>query len=317
MVMTSPSCLKSLPVVSRLSAKPWSVTQRYATDVQGKMRPYQLQGLNWMVSLHHNGLNGILADEMGLGKTLQTISFLGYLKHYRNIAGPHLVVVPKSTLQNWAREFERWTPDVNTALLTGSKEERAELITNRLIPQDFDVLITSYEICLIEKSVLKKFSFEYIVIDEAHRIKNVDSILSQIVRSFLSRGRLLITGTPLQNNMKELFALLNFICPEIFSDYADLESFLHKDEAEAEGDDEKSKKVVEALHKILRPFLLRRVKSDVEKNLLPSKWPLLMVGGVFDTSFTEKEINIYVGLTEMQRKWYRSVLEKDIDAVNG
>ncbi|EPS99425.1 hypothetical protein FOMPIDRAFT_161571 [Fomitopsis schrenkii] len=268
--------------------------------VHGKMRSYQLQGLNWMVSLHHNGLNGILADEMGLGKTLQTISFLGYLKHYRNIAGPHLVVVPKSTLQNWAREFEQWTPDVKTALLTGSKEERAELIATRLIPQDFDVLITSYEVCLIEKSVLKKFSFEYIIIDEAHRIKNVDSILSQIVRSFLSRGRLLITGTPLQNNMKELFALLNFICPEIFSDYADLESFLHKDEAEGEGDDEKSKKLVEALHKILRPFLLRRVKSDVEKNLLP-----------------KKEINIYVGLTEMQRKWYRSVLEKDIDAVNG
>ncbi|KAI0721210.1 P-loop containing nucleoside triphosphate hydrolase protein [Fomitopsis betulina] len=268
--------------------------------VHGKMRPYQLQGLNWMVSLHHNGLNGILADEMGLGKTLQTISFLGYLKHYRSIPGPHLVVVPKSTLQNWSREFELWTPDVNTALLTGSKEERAELIATRLIPQDFDVLITSYEVCLIEKSALKKFSFQYIVIDEAHRIKNVDSILSQIVRSFLSRGRLLITGTPLQNNMKELFALLNFICPEIFSDYADLESFLHKDEAEAEGDDAKSKKLVEALHKILRPFLLRRVKSDVEKNLLP-----------------KKEINIYVGLTEMQRKWYRSVLEKDIDAVNG
>ncbi|CCM03819.1 uncharacterized protein FIBRA_05968 [Fibroporia radiculosa] len=268
--------------------------------VNGTMRSYQLQGLNWMVSLHHNGLNGILADEMGLGKTLQTIAFLSYLKHYRSISGPHLIVVPKSTLQNWAREFERWTPDVNTVLLTGTKEERGALIANRLIPQDFDVLITSYEICLIEKSALKKFSFEYIAIDEAHRIKNVDSILSQIVRSFMSRGRLLITGTPLQNNMKELFALLNFICPEIFSDYADLDSFLHKDEAEGEGDDEKSKKVVEALHKILRPFLLRRVKSDVEKNLLP-----------------KKEINIYVGLTEMQRKWYRSVLEKDIDAVNG
>ncbi|OSX66869.1 hypothetical protein POSPLADRAFT_1063816 [Postia placenta MAD-698-R-SB12] len=268
--------------------------------IHGLMRPYQLQGLNWMVSLHHNGLNGILADEMGLGKTLQTISFLAYLKQHRDTPGPHLIVVPKSTLQNWAREFERWTPDVNTIVLTGSKEERAELIANRLIPQDFDVLITSYEICLIEKSALKKFSFEYIIIDEAHRIKNVDSILSQIVRSFMSRGRLLITGTPLQNNLKELFALLNFICPEIFSDYADLDSFLHKDEAEAEGDDAKSKKVVEALHKILRPFLLRRVKSDVEKNLLP-----------------KKEINIYVGLTEMQRKWYRSVLEKDIDAVNG
>ena len=256
------------------------------------MRSYQVQGLNWMVSLHHNGLNGILADEMvcpscdnlffpswnsttffqGLGKTLQTISFLSYLKHYRNIVGPHLVVVPKSTLQNWAREFERWTPDVNVCVVTGTKEERAEVIQNRLITNDFDVCITSYEICLIEKSALKKFSFQYIVIDEAHRIKNVDSLLSQIVRAFSSRGRLLITGTPLQNNLKELFALLNFICPEIFSDFADLDSFLHKDEGGGAGnEDEANKKVVEALHKILRPFLLRRVKSDVEKSLLPSK----------------------------------------------
>ncbi|KAK0195387.1 SNF2 family N-terminal domain-containing protein [Armillaria mellea] len=268
--------------------------------IHGTMRGYQLQGLNWMVSLHHNGLNGILADEMGLGKTLQTISFLSYLKHYRDISGPHLVVVPKSTLQNWQREFEQWTPDVKAVVLTGTKEERSSIIADCLIPQNFEVCITSYEICLIEKSALKKFSFEYIVIDEAHRIKNVDSILSQIVRAFTSRGRMLITGTPLQNNLKELFALLNFICPEIFVNYEDLDSFLHKDSDGTEEEEEKSKRVVEALHKILRPFLLRRVKSDVEKNLLP-----------------KKEINIYVGLTEMQRKWYRSVLEKDIDAVNG
>lgn len=203
---------------------------------------------------------------------MQTISFLAYLKHYREISGPHLIVVPKSTLQNWHREFEKWTPDFNVIVLTGSKEERAEIIADRLITQDFEVCITSYEICLIEKSAFKKFSFEYIVIDEAHRIKNVDSILSQIVRSFMSRGRLLITGTPLQNNMKELFALLNFICPEIFVEYSDLESFLHKDEEGADAEEEKSKKVVEALHKILRPFLLRRVKADVEKNLLPSRF---------------------------------------------
>ncbi|KLO15808.1 SNF2 family DNA-dependent ATPase [Schizopora paradoxa] len=268
--------------------------------IKGTMRSYQIQGLNWMVSLHHNGLNGILADEMGLGKTLQTISFISYLRHYRDIAGPHLIVVPKSTLQNWAREFERWTPDVSVALISGSKEERAETIQSRLITNDFDVCITSYEICLIEKSALKKFSFQYIVIDEAHRIKNVDSMLAQIVRAFTSRGRLLITGTPLQNNLKELFALLNFICPEIFSDFSDLDSFLHKDDSTDGGDEDANKKVVEALHKILRPFLLRRVKSDVEKSLLP-----------------KKEINIYVGLTEMQRKWYKSVLAKDIDAVNG
>lgn len=194
------------------------------------------------------------------------------MKHQTDTPGPHLIVVPKSTLQNWAREFQQWAPDFSVVVLSGSKEERAEIIANRLIPQDFQVCVTSYEICLIEKSALKKFSFEYIVIDEAHRIKNVDSLLSQIVRAFLSRGRLLITGTPLQNNLKELFALLNFICPEIFSDYSDLESFLHKDDSNVTDDEEKSKKVVEALHKILRPFLLRRVKSDVEKNLLPSMW---------------------------------------------
>ncbi|TRM60158.1 SNF2 family N-terminal domain-containing protein [Schizophyllum amplum] len=268
--------------------------------INGTMRAYQLQGLNWMVALHHNGLNGILADEMGLGKTLQTISFLSYLKHHHGIKGPHLVVVPKSTLRNWQREFEHWTPDVKAVVLAGSKEERAEIVANSLITQDFEVCITSYEVCLIEKSALKKFSFEYIVIDEAHRIKNVDSILSEVVRSFISRGRLLITGTPLQNNLQELFALLNFICPEIFQNYKDLDSFLHKDTGDGVDEEEKSKMVVEALHKILRPFLLRRVKADVEKSLLP-----------------KKEINIYVGLSEMQRKWYRSVLEKDIDAVNG
>jgi SWI/SNF-related matrix-associated actin-dependent regulator of chromatin subfamily A member 5 len=198
------------------------------------MRGYQLQGLNWMVSLHHNGLNGILADEMGLGKTLQTISFLAYLKHYRDISGPHLVVVPKLTLQNWAREFANWTPDFNIVTLTGTKDERAEIIATRLIPQDFEVCIMTYEMCLIEQSPLKKFSFEYIIIDEAHRIKNVDSMLSQIVRAFSSRG------------------------------------ILHKDSSGTEVEEEKSKMVVEALHKILRPFLLRRVKADVEKNLLPS-----------------------------------------------
>lgn len=290
-----------------------------------------------MVSLHHNGLNGILADEMvcrmtrllsfilnrlcqGLGKTLQTISFLAYLKQYKDISGPHLVVVPKSTLQNWAREFANWTPDFNIVTLTGSKDERAEIIASRLIPQDFEVCITSYEMCLIEQGPLKKFSFEYIVIDEAHRIKNVDSMLSQIVREFSSRGRLLITGTPLQNNLKELFSLLNFICPEIFVHYKDLDSFLHKDATGADEEEEKSKKIVEALHKILRPFLLRRVKSDVEKSLLPSKHPAClyvsaMLFNLYD--LVEKEINIYVGLSDMQRKWYRSVLEKDIDAVNG
>ena len=258
------------------------------------MRDYQIQGLNWMISLYHNGINGILADEMGLGKTLQTISFLGYLRDFRDTPGFHLVVVPKSTLDNWYREFNRWVPGFNVVTLQGTKEERAEIIEKHLLPQDFDVLITTYEMCLREKSALKKLSWEYIVIDEAHRIKNVDSMLSQIVRAFNSRSRLLITGTPLQNNLMELWSLLNFLLPDVFSNSEDFESWF-KDKGEENQD-----QVVQQLHKVLRPFLLRRVKADVEKSLLP-----------------KKEINVFVGLTDMQRKWYKSILEKDIDAVNG
>ena len=293
---------------------------------------------------------------------MQTISFLGYLKHFKSNPGPHLVVVPKTTIQNWAREFARWVPDFNIVLLSGTKEERAEIIREQLLDSKFEVCITSYEVCLIEKAVFRKFSFSYIVIDEAHRIKNVNSILSRIVREFVSRNRMLITGTPLQNNLQELFSLLNFICPEIFSNYKDLESFLHKDTKPASGtttaaqsgapsvagddagegdgdinmeeeappaeeapaktdkelEEEKSRKVVEALHKILRPFLLRRVKADVERNLLPSMHIMANLRSqILICLTTEKEINIYVGLAEMQRRWYRSVLEKDIDAVNG
>lgn len=260
----------------------------------GTMRDYQIQGLNWMISLYHNGINGILADEMGLGKTLQTISFLGYLRDLRDTPGFHLVVVPKSTLDNWYREFQRWVPGFNVVTLKGAKEERGQVIQNHLLSGDFDVLITTYEMCLREKSALKKLSWEYIVIDEAHRIKNVDSMLSQIVRAFNSRSRLLITGTPLQNNLMELWSLLNFLLPDVFSNSEDFESWF-----KGKGD-ENQDQVVQQLHKVLRPFLLRRVKADVEKSLLP-----------------KKEINIFVGLTDMQRRWYKSILEKDIDAVNG
>ena len=290
------------------------------------MRDYQVSGLNWMIQLYHHGINGILADEMGLGKTLQTISFLGYLKFHLDIPGPHLVIVPKSTLDNWAREFAHWVPGFRTIILRGDKVERAEICQETILPQNFDVCITSYEICQREKTTLKKLSWEYIIIDEAHRIKNVNSILSQIVRLFDSRARLLITGTPLQNNLHELWALLNFLLPDVFSDVGDFDAWFGGqtggksiEEVDNEEDpDKKPKKVapgaveddkkvqedkdgvVKQLHKVLRPFLLRRVKADVEKSLLP-----------------KKEINLYVGMTEMQRKWYRSLLEKDIDAVNG
>ncbi|KAL8947030.1 MAG: hypothetical protein Q9222_006649 [Ikaeria aurantiellina] len=259
----------------------------------GEMRDYQVAGLNWLVSLHENGISGILADEMGLGKTLQTIAFLGYLRHIRDTTGPHLIVVPKSTLDNWKREFTKWTPEVNILILQGAKEERHQLINDRLIDENFDVCITSYEMILREKTHLKKFAWEYIIIDEAHRIKNEESSLAQIIRLFNSRNRLLITGTPLQNNLHELWALLNFLLPDVFGDSEAFDSWFSNQEEDQDT-------VVQQLHRVLRPFLLRRVKSDVEKSLLP-----------------KKEVNLYIGMSDMQVKWYKKILEKDIDAVNG
>ncbi|KAL9085332.1 MAG: hypothetical protein Q9165_007623 [Trypethelium subeluteriae] len=259
----------------------------------GEMRDYQVAGLNWLISLHENGISGILADEMGLGKTLQTISFLGYLRFLCDISGPHLIVVPKSTLNNWQREFEKWIPEVDVLILQGQKEARHELIDERLVDEKFDVCITSYEMVLREKTHLKKFAWEYIIIDEAHRIKNESSSLAQIVRLFNSRNRLLITGTPLQNNLHELWALLNFLLPDVFGDAEAFDQWFS-----GQGQDEDT--VVQQLHKVLRPFLLRRVKSDVEKSLLP-----------------KKELNLYIGMSDMQVKWYQKILEKDIDAVNG
>lgn len=261
----------------------------------GKLRDYQIQGLNWLIALNENKLSGILADEMGLGKTLQTISFLGHLRYVKKIDGPFLVIVPKSTLDNWRREFLKWTPDVTTVVLHGDKEARSYLLQEVILQAKFDVVITSYEMVIKEKSTLKRVAWQYIIIDEAHRIKNEQSALSQIIRLFYSKNRLLITGTPLQNNLHELWALLNFLLPDVFGD-----SEIFDDWFEQNNNEEDQEVVVQQLHTVLNPFLLRRVKSEVEKSLLP-----------------KIETNVYVGMTDMQIQWYKSLLEKDIDAVNG
>ncbi|CAL4160999.1 unnamed protein product, partial [Meganyctiphanes norvegica] len=260
----------------------------------GEMRDYQIRGLNWMIGLFDNGINGILADEMGLGKTLQTISLLGYMKHYRNIPGPHIIIVPKSTLRNWENECEKWCPSLRHICLIGDKETRAKFVRNVLRPGKWDVCITSYEMLVAEKAPLKKIKWNYMVIDEAHRIKNEKTILSTIVRTFKTTNRLLLTGTPLQNNLHELWALLNFLLPEVFSSSSDFDAWF--DTNQALGD----KSLVERLHLILKPFLLRRLKSEVEKKLLP-----------------KVELKLFVKLSEMQKEWYKKILLKDIDIING
>ncbi|XP_076030630.1 nucleosome-remodeling ATPase imitation SWI isoform X2 [Oratosquilla oratoria] len=278
---------KTSKVITRFEESPHYI-------VNGEMRDYQVRGLNWMIGLYENGINGILADEMGLGKTLQTISLLGYMKHYRNIPGPHMVIVPKSTLRNWENEFKRWCPTLKAVCLIGDQETRANFIRDVMMPGEWDVCITSYEMCIKEKSVFKKFNWRYMVIDEAHRIKNEKSKLSEIVREFRTTNRLLLTGTPLQNNLHELWALLNFLLPEVFSSSEDFDAWFNTNNCLGDNT------LVERLHAVLRPFLLRRLKSDVEKRLLP-----------------KKEVKIYISLTKMQREWYTKILMKDIDIVNG
>lgn len=268
------------------------ITQQPKSIKFGTMKPYQLEGLNWMIRLHDSGVNGILADEMGLGKTLQSISLLAYLREARGIEGPHIIIVPKSTTGNWMRELKRWCPSIRAFKFMGSKDERA-VQRETVVKRDFDALVLSYEVAIIEKAVLQKIKWKYMLIDEAHRVKNEHSKLSRVVREFHVEHRLLITGTPLQNNLHELWALLNFLLPDIFTDAEDFDTWFNVDEEKGQ------ENVIKKLHTVLRPFLLRRLKADVEHSLPP-----------------KIETKLYVGLSEMQREWYMRVLHKDATHLN-
>lgn len=268
----------------------------------GKMRPYQLEGLNWMIRLQENGVNGILADEMGLGKTLQSISILVYMLEFQNVSGPHLILVPKSTLSNWMNEIARWAPTLKAIRFHGDKVTREEIIRSKLEPamrdedREWNVVVTTYEICNIEKNTLNKFAWSYLIIDEAHRLKNEASAFSKTVRLFETRYRVLLTGTPLQNSLHELWALLNFLVPDVFESAEQFDEWFNLD---IEDNDEKNK-LISQLHKILRPFMLRRLKADVEKSLPP-----------------KHETILFTGMSAMQKKLYRDILIRDIDAVQG
>eukprot|EP00584_Thalassiosira_punctigera_P009343 CAMPEP_0172537196 /NCGR_PEP_ID=MMETSP1067-20121228/8846_1 /TAXON_ID=265564 ORGANISM="Thalassiosira punctigera, Strain Tpunct2005C2" /NCGR_SAMPLE_ID=MMETSP1067 /ASSEMBLY_ACC=CAM_ASM_000444 /LENGTH=1160 /DNA_ID=CAMNT_0013322443 /DNA_START=23 /DNA_END=3505 /DNA_ORIENTATION=- len=264
-----------------------------------KMHKYQLEGLNWMIKLHDHGINGILADEMGLGKTLQTISLLAYLREVRGVKGPHIVIVPKSVVGNWIKEFRKWCPSIRAVRMGGTKEERMKAREEFLKPDAntgkfrFDALVCSYEAVLKEKGSLGRIPWKYLIIDEAHRIKNENSSLSKAVRLLNTGFRLLITGTPLQNNLHELWALLNFLLPEIFGDSEQFDQWFSMEGKEGQDN------VIRKLHTVLRPFMLRRVKKDVACSLPP-----------------KKETKLFIGLTEMQQDWYKRVLRKDAHELN-
>ncbi|CAN1149904.1 Chromatin structure-remodeling complex protein SYD [Linum perenne] len=246
----------------------------------GKLREYQMNGLRWLLSLYNNHLNGILADEMGLGKTVQVISLICHLMESKNDRGPFLVVVPSSVLPGWESELNLWAPSVHKIVYSGPPEDRRKLFKEQIVHQKFNVLLTTYEYLMNkhDRPKLSKIHWHYIIIDEGHRIKNASCKLNAELKYYQSSHRLLLTGTPLQNNLEELWALLNFLLPNIFNSSEDFSQWFNKPfESTAENtadqallSEEENLLIINRLHQVLRPFVLRRLKHKVE-NELPEK----------------------------------------------
>lgn len=248
-----------------------SVTEQASILVNGNLKEYQIKGLEWLVSLFNNNLNGILADEMGLGKTIQTIALVTYLMEKKKVNGPYLIIVPLSTLSNWVLEFEKWAPTVSVVSYKGSPQSR-RLVQAQMRSTKFNVLLTTYEYVIKDKGVLAKVQWKYMIIDEGHRMKNHHCKLTQVLNThYIAPHRLLLTGTPLQNKLPELWALLNFLLPSIFKSCSTFEQWFNAPFAttgeKVELNEEETILIIRRLHKVLRPFLLRRLKKEVESQL--------------------------------------------------
>lgn len=252
--------------------------------LRGTLREYQHYGVDWLAGLYDNNINGILADEMGLGKTIQTIALLAHLAVEKEVWGPHLVVVPTSVILNWEMEFKKWCPGFKIMTYYGNQEERKQKRRGWTDDSSWDVLITSYQLVLQDQQVLKRRNWHYMVLDEAHNIKNFRSQRWQALLTFKTRARLLLTGTPLQNNLTELWSLLFFLMPsdedgagiEGFADLRNFSEWFRRPveqilEHGRETMDDEAKQIVTKLHTVLRPYLLRRLKADVEKQM-PAKY---------------------------------------------
>ncbi|KKY36346.1 putative helicase swr-1 [Diaporthe ampelina] len=228
----------------------------------------------------HATTNGILADEMGLGKTIQTIALLAHLACTHEVWGPHLVIVPTSVMLNWEMEFKKWCPGFKILTYYGTQEERKRKRQGWTNDDVWNVCITSYQIVLQDNQVFRRRRWHYMILDEAHNIKNFRSQRWQTLLGFNTHSRLLLTGTPLQNNLTELWSLLFFLMPSEngvggFADLKEFHDWFARPESQIlehgrEQMDEEARAIISKLHKVLRPYLLRRLKADVEKQM-PAK----------------------------------------------
>ncbi|XP_034084375.1 LOW QUALITY PROTEIN: chromatin-remodeling ATPase INO80 [Gymnodraco acuticeps] len=266
----------------------------------GKLKGYQLKGMNWLANLYEQGINGILADEMGLGKTVQSIALLAHLAEKDNIWGPFLIISPASTLNNWHQEFTRFVPSFKVLPYWGNPHDRKVIrkfwsqktLYTRNAP--FHVVITSYQLVVQDVKYFQRVKWQYMVLDEAQALKSSTSVRWKILLQFQCRNRLLLTGTPIQNTMAELWALLHFIMPTLFDSHDEFNEWFSRDiESHAENKSAIDENQLSRLHMILKPFMLRRIKKDVENEL------------------SDKiEILTYCQLTSRQRLLYQALRNK-------
>ena len=296
-----PSCRN--PRSKQVPKKEWEKITETPAFLQvhsksNELRPYQMEGISWLLFNWYQRRNSILADEMGLGKTVQSVATLEYLRLVENLSGPFLVVAPLSTLPHWQREFDAWT-GMNCLMYHGNEMARRVINENEFyfesqppansnLPNPlfkFHVVCTTYE--MVQRGNLDSIPWQFVVVDEAHRLKNKESKLFDKLRGFNMEHLVLLTGTPLQNNTVELWTLLHFLEKDKFGSHSSFSAEFGSLQDSAQ---------VEKLHGMLRPYLLRRMKEDVEKALAP-----------------KEETIIEVELTDVQKKWYRAVLERNFE----
>ncbi|KAH9542764.1 hypothetical protein CY35_13G024400 [Sphagnum magellanicum] len=273
----------------------------------GFLHEYQIEGLKWLVANFEEQKSVILADEMGLGKTIQAISFMMCLRHEKLSSKPFLVIAPKSTLPGWEQELQQWGADLNAVVYEGDQTARALIREYEFYTADeaplFDVLVTSYDLSMRDNSCLQRFEWSCIIVDEGHRVKNMRSKLGSLLKKQTADFRLLLTGTPVQNTLTELFALLHFLDPSEFPDPE--QSAQEFAQVDAQGgvvfkDKGGMEQQVSRIHELLQPRMLRRLKREVMRDMIPGK----------------KLVEVRCALTPLQHHLYGAILKKNYKQLN-